>query len=82
MKGAVAETLRWTGVIGIASVAVMRCVVTFAPRVYFDVDPAVDPTPLPGLAPGGSLVLDCLLLGRCCLLTLGSDFFYFFICSD
>jgi hypothetical protein len=50
---------------GIASVAVMRCVVTFAPRVVFDVDPAIDPTPLGGLGPAGSLVLDCLLLAMC-----------------
>ncbi|MHC4902076.1 MAG: O-antigen ligase family protein [Planctomycetota bacterium] len=65
MRAAFAETLRWTGAIGIATVAVMRCVVTFAPRLLFDVDPAIDPTPLPGLGPGGSLVLDCLLLAMC-----------------
>jgi hypothetical protein len=49
----------------------MRCVVTFAPRVLFDIDPAVDPTPLPGIGPGGSLVLDCLLLAMCGLGLLG-----------
>jgi hypothetical protein len=62
VKGAIVESLRWAGAMGIASIAVMRCVVTFAPRILFDVDPAIDPTPLPGLGPGGSLVLDCLLL--------------------
>jgi len=65
------ETLRWAGAIGIASVAIMRCVVTFAPRLLFDVDPAIDPTPLPGLGPAGSLILDCLLLAMCGLGLLG-----------
>jgi hypothetical protein len=65
------ETLRWSGALGIAGIAVMRCVVTFAPRLLFDVDPAIDPTPLPGLGPAGSLILDCLLLAMCGLGLLG-----------
>jgi hypothetical protein len=71
VRGTLSETLRWTGAIGIATVAVMRCVVTFAPQVVFDVDPAVDPTPLPGLGPCGSLVLNCLLLTMCACALLG-----------
>jgi hypothetical protein len=51
--------------VGIAAVAVARCVITFAPQVVFDVDPALDPTPLAGLGPAGSLMLDALLLAAC-----------------
>ncbi|MHC4217212.1 MAG: hypothetical protein ACYSU7_02040 [Planctomycetota bacterium] len=71
MTAAIAETLRWAGAMGIATVAVMRCVVSFAPRIVFDVDPAIDPTPLPGLGPGGSLVLDCAVILACGLGLLG-----------
>lgn len=54
--------LRWTGAIGIAAIAVMRCLILFVPRVVFDVDPALDPTPIAGLGPAGSMWLDIALL--------------------
>ena len=45
----------------LALVAV-RCYVLVAPRRYFDVDPAFDPTPLAGFGATGSLIVDALLL--------------------
>ncbi len=59
------RVLRWTGALGIAAVAIVRCVVVFAPQIVFDIDPVIDPTPLPGLGPAGSLFLDALLLAAC-----------------
>ncbi len=60
-----ATCLRWTGALGITAIAIVRCVVAFAPQVVFDVDPAIDPTRLPGLGPAGSLLLDAILLAAC-----------------
>ena len=57
--------LRWVGALGIATVAVMRCAIFFAPQVVFDVDPAFDPQRLGGLGPAGSLWLDVVLLVVC-----------------
>ena len=54
------RVLRWTGALGIAAVAIVRCVIVFAPQLVFDVDPVIDPTPLPGLGPAGSLFLDAV----------------------
>ncbi|UCD74276.1 MAG: O-antigen ligase family protein [Phycisphaerales bacterium] len=54
--------LRWISALGIAAVAVMRCVIFFAPQVVFDLDPALDPYPLAGLGPAGSLWLDVILM--------------------
>lgn len=55
--------LRWACGAGIVTIAVMRCAISFVHLVVFDVDPALDPAPLPGLGPAGSLLLDALLLG-------------------
>ena len=51
-------------VLGSAVLALVafRCFVLIAPRRFFDVDPALDPSPLTGLGPTGSLVVDLLLL--------------------
>lgn len=57
-----AGALRWLGVIGVLLITVLRCMVVFAPIVVFDVDPVLDPMPLLGLGPAGSLLLDVLLL--------------------
>lgn len=57
--------LRWVGGLGILAVAAARCVIVFAPQVVFDVDPAIDPAPLAGLGPSGSLALDALGLAAC-----------------
>src|SRR3954470_9622307 len=62
---------RWLGLIGVVSIAVMRCMVMFAPQTLFDVDPAGDSTPLGGLGPAGSLWLDAALLLACALAMLG-----------
>lgn len=58
---------RWSiiALTGIAAVAVMRCVIVFVPQTLFDVDPASNPSPIAGLAMGGSLMLDVLLLCFC-----------------
>ena len=61
----ISRVLRWIGALGIAAVAIVRCVVAFAPQVGFDIDPAIDPTPLAGLGTPGSLFLDSLLLAAC-----------------
>ncbi len=57
--------LRWIGAIGIVTVAIIRCVIVFSGQVVFDVDPAIDPTPLAGFGPAGSLFLDAALLAAC-----------------
>jgi len=61
----VTTALRWIGALGIVTIAIIRCVVAFSPRLVFDIDPAIDPTPLPGLGPAGSLLLDALLMAAC-----------------
>ncbi|MHC4107870.1 MAG: O-antigen ligase family protein, partial [Planctomycetota bacterium] len=71
MRDRLSLGLRSIGLIGIATIAIMRCVVFFAPQVLFDVDPARDPTPIGGLGPAGSLLLDALLLGACACGLLG-----------
>ncbi len=70
-RSILAEWLRWAGAVAIAGIAVTRCVIAFAPRVVFDIDPAVDPSPLPGLGPAGSLLLDALMLAACGMALLG-----------
>ena len=49
----------------IVTVAVLRVCASFAPRLVFDADPALDPSPLGGFGPAGSLVLDALVLAAC-----------------
>ena len=66
-----AQVLRWCGGVGIVVIAVMRCVIAFAPQVVFDIDPALDPTPLAGLGPAGSILLDALLLLACASAMVG-----------
>ena len=66
-----AQAMRWVGGVGIVIIAVMRCVISFAPQVVFDIDPALDPTPLAGLGPGGSILLDALLLLACACALVG-----------
>ena len=67
----VAQAMRWVGGVGIVIIAVMRCVISFAPQIVFDIDPALDPTPLAGLGPGGSILLDALLLLACACALVG-----------
>ena len=59
------------GLVAIATFAVVRLAVFFAPQVLFDVDPAVAPEPLGGLGPAGSMLLDVLLLLACACGLLG-----------
>ncbi len=66
-----ATVLRWVSAVGIATVAVGRCAIVFAAQIVFDTDPAIDPAPLAGLGPAGSLVLDALLLAAAGLGLLG-----------
>jgi hypothetical protein len=66
-----AQAMRWAGGVGIVIIAVMRCVISFAPQIVFDIDPGLDPTPLAGLGPGGSLLLDALLLLACACALVG-----------
>src|SRR5436190_7382491 len=62
---------RWIGLIGILSIAVMRCVIVFAPQALFDTDPAKDFVPLGGLAQAGSLWLDVALVLSCAVAVIG-----------
>src|SRR4029450_5360435 len=64
-----AELARWTGLIGIAAIAVLRCLVLLAPQRVFDADQ--DPIPLAGLGAPGSMVLDVLLLLSCVAALIG-----------
>ena len=56
------STLQLVGACLMAGVAMVRCMVVIAPMRLFDVDPAIDPLPLAGLGPAGSMVLDLLLV--------------------
>jgi hypothetical protein len=47
----------------IASIAAARCVVTLLPELWFDVDPVLDPTRVPGVSPGLLMIMDAVLLG-------------------
>ncbi|MCP3902599.1 MAG: hypothetical protein GY715_03100, partial [Planctomycetes bacterium] len=69
--GRAAAGLTWTGAMGIVAVAVMRCLVLFAPQVVFDVDPLYESGALGALGPAGSLWLDVVLLVAAALLLLG-----------
>ncbi len=62
---ATSRALRWIGALGIATIAIIRCVLVFSGQIVFDVDPAIDPSPLPGFGPAGSLFLDAALLAAC-----------------
>ncbi len=66
-----AQAMRWVGGVGIVIIAVMRCVISLAPQIVFDIDPALDPTPLAGLGPAGSILLDALLLLACASAMVG-----------
>ncbi|MCH7573293.1 MAG: hypothetical protein IH891_10295, partial [Planctomycetes bacterium] len=57
--------LQWIAMGVILVIAVMRCVIVFAPQVIFDVDPVIDSSRLAGLGMGGSLFLDALLMLAC-----------------
>ena len=62
---ATSQVLRWIGALGIVTVAIIRCVIVFGGQIVFDVDPAIDPSPLAGFGPAGSLFLDAALLAAC-----------------
>ena len=53
----IAPVLRNAGGIGIITIAVMRCVIAFAPQVVFDVDPVRVPQVF-----GHKLCAVCLLI--------------------
>ncbi|MHC4948908.1 MAG: O-antigen ligase family protein, partial [Planctomycetota bacterium] len=61
----VALVLGGAGMAGLLAVAATRGLAVMAREVRFDVDPALDPTPLAALGPAGSLTLDVLLLLAC-----------------
>lgn len=47
----------------IAAIAAARCLVTLLPEIWFDVDPVLNSTRVPGLAPGWLMVMDVVLIG-------------------
>lgn len=63
--------LRWIGLTIILTVAAIRFFAHFNVLLVFDTDPKLDPTPLTGFGPGGSLFLDALLLIGCAIGLLG-----------
>ncbi len=71
MSTRIGEGLRWGGLLTVLTVAVMRCATSFPPQVWFDVDPAFDPTRLAGLGPAGSLLLDAMLWLGCAMVLVG-----------
>jgi hypothetical protein len=52
---------RWSTIVLVAA-AVARMCTTIVPSARFDTDPAIDPSPFPGLGPSGSYVLDLLVI--------------------
>ena len=57
-----AQSLRIAGLAGILGVAALRAMVVIEPRVWFDVDPALDAMPLLAMGQGLSHLLDVALL--------------------
>ena len=57
-----AQSLRIAGLAGILGVAVLRAMVLIEPRVWFDVDPAVDAMALLAVGQAFSHALDLVLL--------------------
>jgi len=51
----------------IVAIALLRCVIVFAPQTVFDVDPAASPVPWGGLGMAGSLTLDVMMMFGCAL---------------
>ena len=47
----------------IAAIATARCMMTLLGETWFDVDPAVNPSPAPGLPPHWLMIFDAALLG-------------------
>jgi len=62
------RALCWIALMGIA---VLRSAVFFTDQLYFDVDPAMDPSALPGLGPKGSLILDVIVIVLAALALIG-----------
>lgn len=63
--------LLWIACVLTVALAVARALIFFAPHRWFDVDPAVDPNPLRGLGPAGSLWIDAGLIAAAGLIHLG-----------
>lgn len=70
-RWSIIQLMRWSGMIGIVTIAAMRTAVAFMPQLLFDVDPAFDATPLGAMGPVGSMTLDVLLLLACAVALLG-----------
>lgn len=51
----------------IVLLAILRTILALVPRLFFDVDPALDPAPFAGLGPAGSLALDAATLVACAI---------------
>ncbi|MHC5024454.1 MAG: O-antigen ligase family protein [Planctomycetota bacterium] len=72
---AAATILRWSGLLGIMTILVARCLVVFAPQVLFDVDPAqasdASDMFLAAYGPVGSLGLDVALALACAAAIFG-----------
>ena len=47
----------------IAAIAAARCMMTLLGETWFDVDPAIDPSPATGLSPHWLMIFDAALLG-------------------
>ena len=67
------NTLRWTGLFGMISIAVMRCAMEFVPDPFFDVDPAITPGVRAAAGPALSLALDVILMMSCAVALLGES---------
>ncbi|MDP6157975.1 MAG: hypothetical protein QF534_03930, partial [Phycisphaerales bacterium] len=61
MKGG--RLLAMTAAMLIAAIAAARCVVILLPEIWFDVDPMLNSTRVPGVSPSWLMLMDAVLLG-------------------
>jgi tetratricopeptide (TPR) repeat protein len=57
-----ADPLRWAGLVLGVGAAMLRAITNFSPLPYWELDPLVFPASLSGLGPGGSLLVDSLIM--------------------
>ncbi len=55
------DAMRLIAATAIGALVIFRATVFFAPTLVFDVDPAIDPTPIAGLGPPASMAIDALI---------------------
>lgn len=66
------DALRVMAAVAIGTLIMLRATVFFAPQLVFDVDPALDPSPIVGFGPAQSMLIDALIW-LCCAVGLFAE---------